>query len=245
MSQNNTNGFNNLVVLSAILEDVKVKQASSGEKYKEAQATLLGITYKGENDQDYHPVITVLAFNGAKKHCTAGRVKLIGQMSYSEWQKDGETHSMVKVIASFIETESEDAKPKSYAKLTLRVGKDAETRLSNNTGDPWVAVRAALSMGKDSDGDYRPSLWLTLRAFTRQDQSNIDFVYEVGDLVKGNYVDAAGGLTCDQYKGKLNWGMFLNTDGIADHVFDDLSNEDVDGEEEFMEQREYLEAIPD
>jgi hypothetical protein len=244
MSQNNHNGFNHFVVLSAILDDVKVKEASSGEKYKEAQAMLLGITYKGEDGQDHHPVIPLLAFNGAKKHCTAGRVKLMGQLSYAEWKKDGETHSVVKVLANFIETETEDAKPKSYAKFTLRIGKDAETRLSNRTGDPWVSVRAALSMGKDSDGDYRPSLWLTLKAFSRQDQSNTDFVYAVGDLVKGNYVDAAGGLTCDQYKGKLNWGMFLNTDGIAYHVFDDVS--DAPGnEEEFMEQREYLEAIPD
>jgi len=246
MTQNN-NGFNNFVVLSAELSAIAVKDASNGKKYKTANATLLGITYKGEDGLAYHPTVTLLAFNGAKQHCKPGRVKIMGQLSYSEWKNDqDEKVGQVKVIANFIESEKEDAKPKAYVKLTLRIGKDAESRMSPNTGLPWVSVRASLSMGKDEDGDYRPSLWLNLKAFTRQDESNIDSVYQVGDLLKGDYVDAAGGLTCDEYKGRLNWGIFLNANGINTHEFDDTGEEVADDEEEFMEEdAEALEAIPD
>jgi hypothetical protein len=245
MSQHKNNGFNNFAILSAELSDIEVKDSAGGKKYKQAKATLLGITYKGKDEEQYHPTITLLAFNGAKKHCKPGRVKILGNLSYSEWKNgDGETISQVKVIASFIEPEKTDAKPKAYCKLTLRIGKDAETRMSNNTGQPWVSARASLSMGKDEDGDYRPSLWLNLKAFTRQDESNIDFVYEVGDLVKGEYIDAAGGLTCDEYKGRLNWGVFLNTDGFEFHDFDD-TGEDAGDEEEVIEGAEALEGIPD
>ena len=65
-------------------------------------------------------------------------------------------------------------------------------------------------------------------------------------MLKGDYVDAAGGLTCDEYKGRLNWGIFLNVNGMNTHEFDDTGEEDADDEEEFMEQHaEVLEAIPD
>jgi len=247
MTQNNRSSFNNFVVLSAELSEVAVKDASKGKKYKTANATLLGITYKGEDGLAYHPSVILLAFNGAKKHCKPGRMKIMGQLSYSEWKNDqDEKVGQVKVIANFIEPEKEDTKPKAYTKLTLRIGKDAESRMSANTGLPWVSVRASLSMGKDEDGDYRPSFWLNLKAFTRQDESNIDSVYQVGDLLKGDYVDAAGGLTCDEYKGRLHWGIFLNSDGMKTHEFDDTGEEVAGDEEEFIEEdAEMMEAIPD
>ena len=57
MTQNN-NSFNNFVVLSAELSAVAVKDAANGKKYKTANATLLGITYKGEDGLAYHPTVT-------------------------------------------------------------------------------------------------------------------------------------------------------------------------------------------
>ena len=76
-------------------------------------------------------------------------MKIMGQLSYSEGKNDqDEKVGQVKVIANFIESEKEDAKPKAYTKLTLRIGKDAESRMSPNTGLPWVSVRASLSMGR-------------------------------------------------------------------------------------------------
>ncbi|MCD4672208.1 MAG: hypothetical protein K8R77_06060 [Anaerolineaceae bacterium] len=242
----NSNGFNNFAVLTAEVSDIEVKEARNGKKYKVGKATLLGLTYTGEDGQEYYPVIDVLVFNGAKKHLKPGKVKLVGNLSYAEWEDgNGNKHSQLKVIANYVEAASEDERAKAFCKLTLRVGKDGESRLSSKTGNPWASVRASLSMGKDEDGQYRPSLWLTLKAFTHN--GNEDFVYSVADLAQGEYIDVSGGLSCDEYKGRLNWGLFLNNNGFVYHDFDSAGDADGAEEEaiEEAEELEELEAIPD
>lgn len=240
---NNNSEFKNFAVLTAEVSGVELKESASGNKYKTAKATLTGITYEGEDGTQYHPVIEILAFKKAKKYLKPGPKLLMGSLSYSEYEDDDEEIvRRVKLIANSIKPRKEGDQERNFAHLSLRIGKNAETRISQKTGDAWASVRAALSMGKDEDGDYRPSLWLTLKAFTRNGDD--EFVYEVGDLQKGDHIHVKGGLTVDEYQGRLYWGMFLNTNGFEFRNFDNVGDDKAD-KEEVNEDIEELEAIPD
>jgi len=242
MTDDNKTNFKNFAVLTGTVSDVESKESSSGTRYKVANLTATGITYTGEDGHSYHPVIEVLAFKGARKYLQPGGKVLTGRLSYSEYEDDdGEMVQQVKLIAATIRPRKEGDRERAFANLTLRAGKDAETRISSTTGLPWTQLRAALSMGKDDGEVYRPSLWLTLKAFSGRDGSNEDFVYRVGECQKGDYVDAKGGLTAEAYQGRLYWSLFLNTDGIETHDFGDDKSGD---EEEFEAEREWA-AIPD
>lgn len=238
-NKDNKNGFKNFAVLSAEVSDVELKESAGGNKYKVAKATLTGIAYKGEEGNQYHPVIDVLAFKKAKKFLKPGHMKLLGSLGYSEWENDdGETVRQVKLIARSISPMKDEDKPKSFVQLSLRAWADAESRVSQTSGELWTSVRASLSMGKDEDGEYRPSLWLTLKAFTRNGDDSLPSA--LGDVQKGDHINANGGLTCEEYQERLYWGVFLNDFEYRD--FDGAADEG--DEEEYTEEAE-LEAIPD
>lgn len=38
-----------------------------------------------------------------------------------------------------------------------------------SNGNLWASVRAFLSQGKDAQGNYKPSLWFTVKAFTTKE----------------------------------------------------------------------------
>jgi hypothetical protein len=167
-------------------------------------------------------------------------MKICGPLSYSEWEdKDEEIRRAVKIIARSITpvAPAEQHKPRNLVQLSLRVGADAETRISSRTGAPWTSVRAALSMGKDDTGAYRPSLWLTLKAFTRKGDDSLP--YTVGDLVKGDTINARGGLMVEAYQGRLYWGVYLSQ--CEHRHFDGANAAQVDASIE----ESNLEAIPD
>jgi hypothetical protein len=237
----NQNSFKNFAVLSAQVSEVALKESASGNKYKAAKATLTGITCKDANGNPYHPVIEVLAFKKARKFLRPGHMKLLGSLGYSEWEnEDGEAQRQVKLIARSISPMQEGDSPRSFVLLSLRAAKDAESRLSQTSGELWTSVNTSLSMGKDEDGDYRPSLWLTLKAFSRGGDERLPLA--LGELVKGDHIHAKGGLTCEEYQGRLYWGVFLSD--FAYRNFDGAQTVSANDQQESIEEAE-LEAIPD
>jgi hypothetical protein len=71
-------------------------------------------------------------------------------------------------VPTKVEPAPSDGKLRNYVILTLRAGQDAESRYSD-AGNFWTRVRMALSQGKDASGNYKPSLWLTVKGFTSKD----------------------------------------------------------------------------
>jgi hypothetical protein len=248
MTKNNgKNQFNNFAVLTAEISNVQNKKSGAGKEYKTASATLTGITYKGEDGLLYSPVIEVLVFGPAGKYLTAGPKMLTGSLSYSE--RKGENNAVIrqlKLIATTVKPIT-DGKERTFVRLTVRVGKEVETRLSGTTSLPYTNIRASLSMGKDDNDHYRPSLWLSLKAFSGKNGEHSDFVYTLGNLDAGDYIDVDGGLTVEEYKGEFWWGVYLRTLGVEYHDFGDGSHKSLNTIEEEIEQEKsrILEAIPD
>lgn len=237
----NQNGFKNFAVLSAQVFEVALKESASGNKYRVAKARLTGITCQDADGSAYHPVIEVLAFSKARKYLRPGYMKLLGALGYSEWEnEDGQVQRQVKLIARSISPMQEGDSPRSFVLLSLRAARDAESRLSQTSGELWTSLSTCLSMGKDEDGDYRPSLWLTLKAFSRGADDRLPVA--LGELVKGDHIHAKGGLTCEEYQGRLYWGVFLSD--FAYRTFDDAQTVNAIDQPEFIEAAE-LEAIPD
>ena len=245
---NNENKFKNFAVFTADVSDVEIKEANSGTRYKVATATLTGLTYESADGGEYYPVIEVLVFGKSMKYLKAGQKVLTGSLSYSQYEdNDGNEVKAVKLIARSIKPRKEGDRERAFANLTVRVGKEVEVMLSKTTAKPWTNVRAALSMGKDDDDNYRPSLWLGCKAFSGKTGEHADFVYALGALEKNDYVDVKGGITVEEYKGQMYWGMFLNTEGIDYHDFGDGEAKSLYDESsiEYEEAGEALEAIPD
>lgn len=89
-------------------------------------------------------------------------------------------------------------KPKfvNFAKLTVRVGTEPEARYTA-AGNLWVKDRVSLGMGKTDDGHYKPSLWLTAKAFTREGDASLP--EQLNNLHKGDVVTLSGRLAYEEY----------------------------------------------
>ena len=244
---NNENKFKNFAVVTATVSDVEEKESNGGTKYKVATAVLTGLTYKSADGNEYHPTAEVLVFGKSMKYLKAGQKVLSGSLSYSEYEDDnGKKVQQVKLIARSIKPRKEGDEERAYANLTVRVGKEVEVMMSKTTGNPWTNIRAALSMGKDDDGNYRPSLWLGCKAFSGKDGEHADYVYSLGELAQGDYIDVKGGLTVEEYEGRMYWGLFLNTEGVEYHDFGDGEAKSLYDESSIeYEEAGELEAIPD
>lgn len=82
-------------------------------------------------------------------------------------------------------------------RLTVRLGTKPEL-LKSASGRLWAKARVALSMGKDKTGHgYKPSLWLTAKAFTRQDDARLPEA--LAALPKGALVTVLGRLAYEEY----------------------------------------------
>lgn len=95
-------------------------------------------------------------------------------------------------------TTPKDQRPKfsNFVKLTVRVGTEPEGRYTAG-GDLWAKARVSLGMGKNDDGQYKPSLWLTAKAFTREGDASLPEA--LSRLHKGDVVTLAGRLAYGEY----------------------------------------------
>jgi hypothetical protein len=85
----------------------------------------------------------------------------------------------------------------NFVKLSVFAGKDGDLRISSK-GKPWSMCRVSLGMGKDEQGDYKPSLWLTAKAFTKQDGDE-SLAHALGDVKKGDLLLLSGRLAYEEY----------------------------------------------
>jgi single-stranded DNA-binding protein len=79
---------------------------------------------------------------------------------------------------------------------TLRVQDDAEIR--DVAGKQVARVRASKSQGKTKDGEWRPSIWFDVEAWS----SNPWSFKDLSTLRKGQYIVAQGRLSMREYQGK-------------------------------------------
>jgi single-stranded DNA-binding protein len=56
----------------------------------------------------------------------------------------------------------------NFVILTVQAASDGESRFAGN-GNLWASIRAFMSQGKDDQGNYKPSLWFTVKGFTTKD----------------------------------------------------------------------------
>jgi hypothetical protein len=148
--------FKNFAVFTVDISSVEQKTSKEGKPYAVAAATL-------PMEKDAMP-LRIVALNGIAASIVAGQHTLVGRLGYDE--KDGK--STVVFFPTKVEPAPSDGKLRNYVNLTLRAGQDAESRYSD-AGNFWTRVRMALSQGKDASGNYKPSLWLTVKGFTSKE----------------------------------------------------------------------------
>lgn len=174
------NNLKNYSVLTVNVQSVEQKTSKEGKPYAIAAASLP--MQKG-NDLP----LRVVALNGVSESIQPGQLTLIGRLGYEE--KDGE--STIIVFPTKVEPAPADGKLRNYVVLTLRVGQDPDCRYTE-AGNFWARVRMALGQGKDDSGNYKPSLWLTVKGFTYKGDETI--AQALGGLNKGEIATITGRL---------------------------------------------------
>lgn len=190
--------FNNFAVMTVKILTVDSKTSKEGKPYTAASAHF----HVGEVTVP----VRVLAFNGISSKIKAGtEPTLVGRLGYDE-SREGSTLVFFPDKVQYPRTAEGKAARRNFVSLTLRAGTDGDGRFSGRSGDLWARARAALGMGKDSHGAYRPSLWLTVKAFTREGDSGLPEALQA--LTKGDLFEVSGSLTAEVYKDKLHYGIF-------------------------------------
>ena len=149
--------FKNFAVFTVDISSIEQKNSQEGTTYANASATLL--MAKG----DPMPV-RIIALGSIAATIATGQSTLVGRIGYDEKEGTG----TIVFFPAKVERAPSDGKLRNYVCLTLRVGKDSDCRYSD-AGKFWGRVRMALSQGKDSSGNYKPSLWLTVKGFTSKE----------------------------------------------------------------------------
>ena len=153
----NQSDLKNFAVFTVDISSVEQKTSKEGKPYAVAFATLP--MEKGD------PVpVRIVALDSIAAFIFAGQPTLVGRLGYDE--KDGQ--GQLVIFPTKVEPAPSDGKLRNYVILTLRAGQDAESRYSE-AGKFWGRVRMALSQGKDASGNYKPSLWLTVKGFTSKE----------------------------------------------------------------------------
>ena len=101
-------------------------------------------------------------------------------------------------------TKSNKNRPSNYFIVTARAfrkdGEDGGVQLTKN-GQPIAKCRASVSMGKDKEGEYKPSMWVELVGFTREGDDPNEVTEAVGALEAGDYVTVKGRLAMEEWTG--------------------------------------------
>jgi hypothetical protein len=188
--------FDNFVAITCAINGIESKEAKgSGKPYATAKAVAdmgKGVTMP----------LRVVAIGPISTVLKEGQFTLLGRLGYEEYEKrDGSKGSHFVIYPTKIEAAPADGKARNYASLTLRVGQDPDSRYTEG-GKMWSKVRAALGMGKDkSTGEYKPSLWMTVKGFTSKEGDEA-LPLALGSLHKGDLATIAGHLAYELYKGK-------------------------------------------
>jgi hypothetical protein len=149
--------FKNFAVFTVDISSIEQKTSKEGKAYALGVASL-------PMEKGAPMPLRIVALDGIASAITSGKSTLVGRLGYDE--KDGQ--GMVVFFPTRVEPAPSDGKLRNYVYLTLRVGQDSDCRYSE-AGNFWGRVRMALGQGKDPSGNYRPSLWLTVKGFTSKE----------------------------------------------------------------------------
>jgi len=101
-------------------------------------------------------------------------------------------------------TKSNKNRPSNYFIITARAYRSNEdsggVQLTKN-GQPIAKCRASISMGKDKEGEYKPSMWVELVGFTREGDDPNEVTEAVGALESGDYVTVKGRFAMEEWTG--------------------------------------------
>lgn len=207
------NKFKNFAVLTLDIHSVEVKESKKGGQYAVAQATLpMG---EGKPALPFRVIVN----NGLVKVLKAETSKtLVGHIGYEE--KDG------KPVYLFFPYKFEESdKPRNFVQLTLRAGKDADCRYTEG-GVFWGFIRMALGMGKDDKGEYKPSLWFTVKAFSREGDETL--VHKLAAITKGSLSTVSGRLSYEVYNDKGSVGIVASKFGDFEDGASEASGEEAE-----------------
>ncbi len=176
--------FKNFAVFTVDIRSIEQKTSKEGKPYAVASATLP--MEKG----DAMP-LRIIALNGVSATIVAGQLTLVGRLGYEEGDKEGQR--MILFFPTKVEPAPDDGKLRNFVNLTLRAGKEPESRYSE-AGNFWTRVRMALGQGKDASGKYKPSLWLTVKGFTSKEGDEA-VAQALAGLNKGDLATITGRLS--------------------------------------------------
>jgi hypothetical protein len=147
----------NFAVFTVDISSVEQKTSQTGHVYAVGSATLP--MQRGEAMP-----LRVIALDPFAGSLNPGTSTLVGRLGYDEQNGQG----ILLFYPTRIEPAPTDGRYRNYVYLSLRAGQDGDCRYSA-AGHFWGRVRMALGQGKDAAGNYRPSLWLTVKGFTSKE----------------------------------------------------------------------------
>lgn len=178
---NKIQNFSILTILLGSITNGKTKE--TGKPYAVVSASLP----MGEG-KPAMPVKVVLLGELAKvTSVTEGNtLTFLGRLLYDQ-TKD----SQGTLVLRPYQIQEQVDQPRNFVKLTLRAGTEPEPRYSDG-GTYWAKLRAALGQGKDSEGNWKPSAWFTVKGFTHDGDESIP--QALSALRKGSLFTVSGRL---------------------------------------------------
>jgi hypothetical protein len=185
--------FKNFAVFTVDIRSVEQKTSKEGKPYAVASAML---------PMENEPMpLRIVALNGIATSIVTGQLTLVGRLGYDEKDDKGPAakeqlatkEGSIVFFPTKVEPAPSDGKLRNYVNLTLRAGQDSDCRYSD-AGNFWGRVRMALSQGKDASGNYKPSLWLTVKGFTSK-EGDESVPQALAQLHKGDLATITGRLT--------------------------------------------------
>ncbi len=183
---------------------IKIDEVNSKDGKFEAKGLIVS-----KNEADTTPVI-VKGKDVLTKYFKVGETKVVhGELGYNEFTRhSGEKVRQLIVRASRINNPDADGRLRNFVNLTVKAGKDGEASMGKTTGNAWAQLRAFKGMGKKLNGEYRPSLWVALKAFTTK-EGDETLPYALGAIAKGTFVEVSGSLTSEDYNGQRYYSVIV------------------------------------
>jgi single-stranded DNA-binding protein len=179
------------------------------------------------------------------------KVTVKGRFGFRQWvSQSGIEKEALEIIASSVEeydSKDKEARPSNFVMLTLKahMKEEDEGNLVSYTesGKPMAKVRAHLSMGKDGNGNYRPSFWVNVLHVSKDDTMD-PTIEAIGALKKGDYFTVKGTLVREEWTGKDADGNDVQRHGytIWANSVEPFSWDTAETQETVTE--EYLEGEP-
>jgi len=134
------------------------------------------------------------AFDGELSLKKDEQLVVFGDLVYEEYVSKGEKRQNLLVFVDKVAPVEADKEPSCWVNLTLRTMKEGFFAMTRS-GFPWIGTWAAMSQGKDRDGNWKPSLFLDVKYFGKDEADPLPQTL----IPNGTRFDAQGFLKLDTY----------------------------------------------